>query len=68
MQSHDVFKIEDGAKLSRRERRVDWVGWIKRLRRVSTVVSVDSRYALNPPYKNRYAAGGEEFNPKRFKV
>src|SRR3989338_8758948 len=28
------------------------VGWIKRRRRVSAACPVDSRYALNPPYKN----------------
>lgn len=27
------------------------VGWIKRRRRVSAILLVDSRYALNPPYK-----------------
>jgi hypothetical protein len=33
-------------------RGIDRVGWIKRQRRVSATNPVDSRYALNPPYKN----------------
>ena len=41
--------------------------WIKRRRRVSAACSVDSRYALNPPYKKYCAASGGEFNPERFK-
>ena len=42
------------------------VGWIKRHRRVSTIFLVDSRYALNPPYKNIVPQAAE--NPPKSQI